>query len=329
MSQGFRTFEQQADILIERGMHSSLGLDNGELRERIIERLRYINYYRFSAYWGMSFVSDSSKRFRPGTYWEDVVARYMFDRRLRQIIFDALSRIEIALRTHIAYRWCEEAKDDSPQKSSNNYTRSFAYKDFLSQINAYYQNSKSEEAVIYRRQCDDARKLPVWVFVEFTTFGNLQTLMNRGFKVSSLITNKVSESLGYPNDVDFFLSGIALLKDIRNACAHQSRVWNRCWRSRSGESILKESSNPAWKLRWNEACGCWEEGTEGNTLVTQRHTTAAALTYCYQIMKSIAPHSKWRERLVELLSGRDFPSKSVYREVGFSNAHWWEHPLWR
>lgn len=329
MSQGFRTFEQQADILIARGMHSSLGLDEVELKNKIVERLRHINYYRFSAYWGMAYVSDDSRKFRPGTYWEDVVSRYMFDRRLRQIIFDALSRIEIALRTHIAYRWSEESREDAPQRLGNNYSLSFLYKDFLSRINEYYHKSKSEEAFLYRKQYSDAKELPVWVFVEFTTFGNLQSLLGRGFKASSSIVDKISRDLGYSGDKNFFLSGMALLKDIRNACAHQSRVWNRCWLSRAGTSILKESSNPAWKLRWNEACGCWEEGTEGNTLVTQRHTTAAALTYCYQIMKAIAPHSKWRERLVELLSVRDFPSRAVYRELGFSNAHWWEHPLWR
>lgn len=310
-------------------MHSSKGLEREELKNQIIERLRYINYYRLSSYWALAFTGNSPKRFHPGTYWEDVMERYMFDRKLRQIIFDAISRIEIALRTQIAYNWVKETQEDAPQRRSNNYTASFRYKDFLSKVNAYYIDNQSEEATFYRKQYSDATLLPAWVFVEFTTFGNLQKLMDRGFKSSSSVVNIVSSDLGYPEDTEFFLSGIALLKDIRNACAHQSRVWDRRWLSRKGTSILKNSKNPLWRLKWNDYTHSWSNITDGDFLISKKDSTATALTFCYQIIKNIAPHSQWKSRLITLMSSPNSPTKNVYKILGFSNEHWMNHPLWQ
>lgn len=41
--------------------------------------------------------------FKPNTYFEDILDRYTFDRHLRLILFDAIERIEIALRTKMIY----------------------------------------------------------------------------------------------------------------------------------------------------------------------------------------------------------------------------------
>lgn len=329
MGKDFRTVEQQADLLIQRGMHSALGLDKTQLKAQIEERLRYINYYRLSSYWTVALSGNTPKRFHPGTYWEDVVARYMFDRRLRQIMFDAISRIEIALRTQIAYNWAKETQLDAPQRRSNNYSPKYNVKDFLFTINEYYQGNQSEEAVYYRKQYKDAMYLPVWVFVEFTTFGNMQKLITVGFKKSSKIPETVATNMGYPADLNFFLSGISLLKDIRNTCAHQSRVWNRRWLSRKGSIILRNSQNPAWILKWDASNNTWSNTAHGDTLITQMESTAAALTFCYQIIKTIAPHSNWKSRLIELLTDSDSSIGSIYKHLGFSNSHWMEHPLWQ
>ena len=67
------TFEQQADLLIDRGM--------GGDRSLLIERLKVVNYYRLSAYWYPFRDPDDS--FQPDTAFETVWERYVFDRRLR------------------------------------------------------------------------------------------------------------------------------------------------------------------------------------------------------------------------------------------------------
>jgi abortive infection bacteriophage resistance protein len=61
--------------------------------------LQNISYYRLKGYWWDLQAERVIHTFQPQTYFEDVVDRYNFDRHLRLILFDAVERIEIALRT--------------------------------------------------------------------------------------------------------------------------------------------------------------------------------------------------------------------------------------
>ena len=54
-----------------------------------------------------------------------------------------------------------------------------------------------------------------------------------------------------------------------------------------------------------------------------------SLTFCYQIIKTIAAKSNWKSRLVKLLNASNSPAKNIYKVLGFSNEHWVEHPLWQ
>ena len=118
------------DIILGREMQSR-ELDESELREEIEQRLRYINYYRLSAYWHpFTEIRKGEKGkelfFQAGVHWEDVMARYMFDRRLRNLLFDAISRIEIALRTQVAYQWVKGSHSfPRPQSDPQKYMKSF------------------------------------------------------------------------------------------------------------------------------------------------------------------------------------------------------------
>lgn len=44
-----------------------------------------------------------SHNFKADTFFEDIIDRYNFDRHLRLIAFDAIERIEVALRTKMIY----------------------------------------------------------------------------------------------------------------------------------------------------------------------------------------------------------------------------------
>lgn len=154
------THEKQARLLVDAGMRSSAGLSAEHLRREIAERFQYISYRRFEAYWQNHLDNTqpgTQLRFHPATYWEDILACYMFDRQLRRIVFDALSRIEIAMRALAAHRWSENTNNDTPQRSSNNYSASFPVGTFLSTADANYQTSSTDDAVRYRKQYADVR----------------------------------------------------------------------------------------------------------------------------------------------------------------------------
>ncbi len=65
--------------------------------------LENISYYRLKGYWWDTQIDFANHIFNTNTYFEDIIDRYNFDRHLRLILFDAIERIEIALRTKMIY----------------------------------------------------------------------------------------------------------------------------------------------------------------------------------------------------------------------------------
>ena len=62
-----RTLEEQADLLLSRGMMGD--------RAAMIARLTVVNYYRLSGYWH-PFRNPADEAFRPNTTFDNVWQRY-------------------------------------------------------------------------------------------------------------------------------------------------------------------------------------------------------------------------------------------------------------
>ena len=75
------SYQQQAELLIGRGMvipdHDAM-----------MRQLEAVGYYRLCSYWHPFKQADSS--FVPGTSFETVWKRYVFDRQLRLAVMDAI-----------------------------------------------------------------------------------------------------------------------------------------------------------------------------------------------------------------------------------------------
>ncbi len=89
------TYEEQADVLISRGLLAD--------RDVLIATLQNVNYYRLSGYLYPFRSADDS--FLDGTTLDIVWRRYRLDRRLRFLLLDAIERLEVALRSRIAYHF--------------------------------------------------------------------------------------------------------------------------------------------------------------------------------------------------------------------------------
>ncbi|WP_296136844.1 Abi family protein [uncultured Tessaracoccus sp.] len=68
--------------------------------------LARVNYYRLSGYWYPFRVRRDhgpAEQFRVGTSFDDVLALYEFDARLRAVTFASLTPIELAIRTLLGH----------------------------------------------------------------------------------------------------------------------------------------------------------------------------------------------------------------------------------
>lgn len=357
----FLTFNQQAELLVNRGMSSINGMPRQDLVSTIEGDLTFINYYRFSAYWYPFYLENQSGEkiflFGPDTYWETVRSFYMFDRRLRRLMFDAISRIEIALRTQIAYIWAKRTGVSDPQREAKNYRTKFTkgkkdpstkqlrkspYMGLLEIVDDYYQkNRHSFTEKFTRTSAKHAKDLPIWEFVEYATFGNLATLLEQGLPLH--IVDEIANVFGFPNR-DGFLSCVALLKEVRNACAHHGRLWNKTWTHAQEKlqsngtiklnvlDILKKLPFSEWDYVWDGTSRRWRKprkGEKGALLHASKSRTAAVLTVCNILLKAAASRSHWKDRLCDLLTNQDAPLPDMYVHLGFTNSRWHEHPLWK
>ncbi|MCI5224402.1 MAG: Abi family protein [Candidatus Electrothrix sp. AR4] len=89
---------EQISLLRKRG----LVLPNPE---RTLHYLKFIGYYRLSGYFPPFF--DASGKFQKNTSFDQILNYYIFDRKLRLLVMDAVERIEVALRTTISNTLCE------------------------------------------------------------------------------------------------------------------------------------------------------------------------------------------------------------------------------
>lgn len=97
-------------IAEQRGLMQSRGLEVAD-PPALDHALRTIGYYRLSAYTHTFRVRTASESgeavvlddYLPGTRAGQVLALYEFDRRLKLLVLNAVERIEIAMRFHVAH----------------------------------------------------------------------------------------------------------------------------------------------------------------------------------------------------------------------------------
>jgi abortive infection bacteriophage resistance protein len=211
------SIEDQLNKLIELGMVIAD-------RSHAEHCLQHISYYRLSAYW-LPFENPKGEvgpRFKPDTTFENVMALYDFDRKLRLLVLDAIERIEVAVRGSWAYQMAMLG-------GSHEYLKADHYTDITKFIknggNLDHEVGRSKDTFIkhYKRKYDSPEFPPVWMVSELMSFG----LLSRWY--AALKEPRVRQLIADPFDIDerIFVTVVHQLAIVRNMCAHHSRLWNR------------------------------------------------------------------------------------------------------
>lgn len=212
------TIKEQISKLKERG----LIIENDALAEKY---LNHISYYRLAGYW-WPFQSDKENHvFKPGSKFETVIAVYNFDAELRILLFDVIEKIEISLRTKLIYHLSHE---HGPWWFQNTalFKNTPALVKTLESIREEVERSKDVFIKEHRKKYNsDLRFPPSWKTLELTSFGSLSKLYgNLKNQISSKDT--IAEEYGAVNHT-FLPSWLQSIAQIRNFCAHHSRLWNK------------------------------------------------------------------------------------------------------
>jgi abortive infection bacteriophage resistance protein len=280
------TIDEQITLLKERGMSFK---NEAEVKMY----LSNISYYRLSAYWYTLLQNPKTEHnFVENTNFSQVLDTYIFDRRLRLLIFDEIERIEIALRTNIIYQFCLEYGNNwYENKSLFRGSDSYFYK-----FNMILQEemNKTREVFIqhYREKYTDPANPPAWMALELISFGQLSMLYKNLRNCNA--RRKVAahfETLSY----------------VRNTCAHHMRLWNR---KLPRTPMLPKNTKYNWL----------KEISEPNK-VNRIYTCLATINY---LLSAISPGNSFAKKIKDLLSR--YPNLPI-QYMGFT-PNWSSEKMW-
>jgi len=292
-----KTIAEQLQLLKDRGM---LFRDEKEAPHF----LSHISYYRLKGYWWDMQSDYVNHKFKPNSYFEDVIERYNFDRHLRLIIFNAIERIEIALRTKMIYHLSLKY---GPLWFQNNsiFNNANWHQKHLSVINKEITHSK-EVFIVEHKKNHPSDTPEAWKTLEILSLGILSKLyknLNHQLPEKSRIANEFG--LNLHNELSAWIEAITY---IRNIIAHHSRLWNK--------KLVKT--------------GKWPKKTKFPFLTVppqyqKRMKLYYMLSAILYLINIISPDHTLKKQLFDLFN--KYPNIPLYK-IGFPD-NWKNEPLWK
>lgn len=281
------TFDEQMDLLRQRG----LAIPDAVRATRWLQK---VSYYRLSAY---CLPFKDGENFRAGTDFNDVAGLYIFDRKLRLLVLDAIERIEVAIRTAITYE-IAHAYGAFGHTDPANFAPSFEHGRFMDELGVEERRAKETFAGHFRKKYTSEPHLPVWMATELLSFGTVSKLYAA---LAPALKQKIAAEYGV--DEQFLRSWLHALTYLRNVCAHHKRLWNRQFAIRP--------RFPSRSLAWPHQVP--DNGRLYGMLVVLRHMLLVA-----------SPGCQWRERLWALLDTHPaVPLDAMKIPVDWRGRHLW------
>ena len=292
------SIDEQIELLQARGM-----IISNESKAKMY--LKNISYYRLSAYWYTLLETPKTDHlFISGTHFETVLDTYIFDRKLRLLIFDEIERIEIALRTTIIYNYCL-VYGNNWYEDKNLFRGKDTYFYRLQQI-LLDEMSKTSEVFIkhYRKKYTKPANPPAWMTLELASFGQL-SMLYKNLKSCEPRKN-VAKHFGLDEIV--LESWLDSLSYVRNTCAHHMRLWNR--KLPRTPILPKNAKNP------------WLKQTPPIDRHNRIYISLSMISY---LLSGISPGNSFAKKIIELLN--KYPKLPRYY-MGFTDD-WMNEELWK
>ncbi|EJO9866795.1 Abi family protein [Vibrio vulnificus] len=248
----YKSYDELLNLLKQRGMSI-------ECDDRAKRKLAQVGYYRLS---GFSYscrqlqkkedgqlelcnVMRTPKRenyFIAGTSFNSVFNLYLFDKRLRVLMMDALERIEVHTRALVAHEIGKGHKKEpgtgklvpdpmawqdptyiNPKHLLTKQGRKSDWDKWIENHEKLIQRSR-EDCIEWHKRTK--KSMPFWVVIEAWDFGTLSKyfgMLNDTYK------KRVCQRLGLtdPKAPKVLTSWLMSMNLLRNRCAHHSRIWNQ------------------------------------------------------------------------------------------------------
>ena len=223
------TVNQLALMLLTKGMI----IDDLSAAEK---QLSHIGYFRFKKFTHPFRITDGrgDYSFINDTFFNGIIDNYQFDGFLRVLVFEAVSHIEVALKSFLNYsmtirygtHWYLDSSlftdrfitpDDRGYES--NYER------FIANLTKECNESRDHYVNRYKLDFDDPILPPSWMIMEILSFGTTCLLYK------NILDTEVRKEIAINFDTipNIFDSWLLSISYVRNQCAHHQKLIDRTY----------------------------------------------------------------------------------------------------
>lgn len=219
MAKPFLTYDLQLDKLSNE--KKLVIADIGKAKQI----LKNIGYFSLVGGYKTPFIDPMTRIYRNGTKFEDIYALYLFDKALRELVFQYLCQIEQRMRQLISYSFCkvygEQQSAYLSTASFNANARNMLDIKKLIQIFHYQANVNCEHPYIVHQR-NVYQNVPLWVLIHTLTYGQISHFYALlPFSVQSDISKE------FPMVTEQKLAKyLKIITLFRNVCAHNERLYS-------------------------------------------------------------------------------------------------------
>ncbi len=235
MNKGFRTIDEQINILKEKG----LIIEDIDTAKDILLRE---NYFFINGYRILLMNSYKDKTFVPGATFRELYSIFLFDRYFRNILFKNLMIIENQLKSVISYQLSKKYgvrdKDYLNLKNfTSDKTKIRKAKDVIEKMKRQIRLNGSHHMATMH-YINNYGYIPLWVLVKVLSFGII-------CEVYSIL--KYEDQLAIADifkvNVDYLNNFLPILSNYRNLCAHEDIVYEHRTEKSINDNIYHEKLN--------------------------------------------------------------------------------------
>lgn len=293
---------------------------------RAERKLAQVGYYRLSGFWfsAREFARDQrgevslchvthkplrQDTFMAGASFDSAFKLYIFDKKLRQLMLDAIERIEIHMRSIVAHEVGYHSplayldpgfinpKQTADWQDRRGRQRN-TWNEWLTRQTEQINRSR-EDCIEWHRQHQKA--IPFWVAVEAWDFGTL----SKYFEIlKGSHQNRIAARLGITN-AKVLKDWLQEINTLRNRSAHHTRIWNQV------------ASNPLPVLRTETY---FQALALDQNALSRLYGLISVIGF---LLRQIGPSSHWLHQVADIvdtkpdLPGCPFASLGLPSEDGF------------
>ena len=212
----------QKDVCLESG---GISFDTIKREAYAKEILRQTSYYSLIGGYKDIFKNPTTKKYKDGTRFEDIVELYYFDELLRQLFLRYLIKVENGIKSQVSYYFTEKNGENQKEyldTSNYNYSGKKNQRDIdrlIKKLEGYVTKSTDYHYINHSQK--KYGNVPLWVLTNALTFGNISKMY---MLLPQDIQIKVSRNYQCVNEKQM-VSILAVLVKYRNVCAHGERLF--------------------------------------------------------------------------------------------------------